>query len=233
MVEHPRTNFDDLSNFLEEQSSDEAALSISVDGGLESSGSDFEELVKLIPEFMGEEYRIDPEFRFAVLANQIGDIARHISHDPERNPPTRPLDEPPEVAFGDALWQLLCVAYSMNINIDESIEHAIARMDSREGYMQQSDIEMEGLVAHGNGVISGSAGVNILVVDEFSEDLSVDIGKFRAIVTEIGGISSHAATISREKDIPCIVGVKSVTENLSFGDTVIVDFDNGKVKGTH
>ena len=39
-----------------------------------------------------------------------------------------------------------------------------------------------------------------------------------AIVTDIGGITSHAAIISREFEIPCIVGTGNATKMLKNGD---------------
>ncbi len=51
-----------------------------------------------------------------------------------------------------------------------------------------------------------------------------------AIVTDEGGILSHAAIISREIGIPCIIGTKIATQVLKDGDLVEVDADKGIVK---
>lgn len=51
-----------------------------------------------------------------------------------------------------------------------------------------------------------------------------------AIVTDEGGITSHAAIISRELKIPCIIGTKNATKILKDGDLVEVDAENGVVK---
>jgi pyruvate, water dikinase len=51
-----------------------------------------------------------------------------------------------------------------------------------------------------------------------------------AIVTDEGGITSHAAIISRELGIPCIVGCLHSMEVLNDGDMVEVDANNGVVK---
>ena len=51
-----------------------------------------------------------------------------------------------------------------------------------------------------------------------------------AIVTDEGGITSHAAIVSRELHIPCIVGTKVATKILHDGDLVEVDTDKGVVK---
>jgi rifampicin phosphotransferase len=51
-----------------------------------------------------------------------------------------------------------------------------------------------------------------------------------AIITDEGGITCHAAVISRELNIPCIIGTKNATKVLNDGDEVEVDADNGVVR---
>ena len=52
----------------------------------------------------------------------------------------------------------------------------------------------------------------------------------KAVVTDEGGITSHAAIISREMGIPCIIGTKYATKILHDGDLVEVDANKGIVK---
>ena len=51
-----------------------------------------------------------------------------------------------------------------------------------------------------------------------------------AIVTDEGGLTSHAAIISRELKIPCIIGTSNATQILKDGDEVEVDANNGIIK---
>lgn len=51
-----------------------------------------------------------------------------------------------------------------------------------------------------------------------------------AILTGRGGITSHAAIVSRELSKPCIIAIKNVVKILKTGDLVEVDADNGVVK---
>lgn len=51
-----------------------------------------------------------------------------------------------------------------------------------------------------------------------------------AIVTNEGGITCHAAIISRELNKPCIIGTQVATETLKDGDLVEVDADKGIVR---
>jgi pyruvate,water dikinase len=71
---------------------------------------------------------------------------------------------------------------------------------------------------------------DIMVSGETTPDFMPAINKAAAIVTDIGGIASHAAIVSREFNIPCIVGTKIATQVLKDGDLVEVNADLGVVK---
>ena len=50
-----------------------------------------------------------------------------------------------------------------------------------------------------------------------------------AVVTDIGGMMSHAAIICREYGLPAVTGAGSATVNIQTGDRVVVDGDAGTV----
>lgn len=52
----------------------------------------------------------------------------------------------------------------------------------------------------------------------------------KAVVTDLGGSLSHAAIVSREFGIPCVVGTRTATEVLKDGDEVEVDAEKGVVR---
>ncbi len=54
--------------------------------------------------------------------------------------------------------------------------------------------------------------------------------KAGAIVTDEGGLTSHAAIVSRELGIPCIVGSKSASHIFRDGDLIEVDAKCGVVR---
>lgn len=54
--------------------------------------------------------------------------------------------------------------------------------------------------------------------------------KSAAVITDEGGLTCHAAIISRELGIPCVIGTKIATQVLKDGDRVEVDADNGVIK---
>ena len=68
---------------------------------------------------------------------------------------------------------------------------------------------------------------NILVAPCTNPQLISAILQASAIVTEIGGILSHAAIVSRELSIPCIVGVKDATKILRDNMEIIVNGNEG------
>ena len=54
--------------------------------------------------------------------------------------------------------------------------------------------------------------------------------KAAAIIADEGGITSHAAIVSRELGIPCIIGTKTATKTLKDGDIVEVNANHGLVR---
>jgi len=66
--------------------------------------------------------------------------------------------------------------------------------------------------------------VIIVAHDLFPSDTAnMDRSKVLAIITEIGGSTSHSAIIARSYEIPAILGIPNVMVHLVNGQTVIVD----------
>lgn len=105
---------------------------------------------------------------------------------------------------------------------------------------------LEGLAAgrgkgSGNAVIVINSEVQIqpkgqdayvVIADLTTPDLTPLLVDAQGIVTDIGGLSSHAANISRELGIPCVVSTQFGTKRINQGDFVEVDGDNGIVAYT-
>jgi len=70
----------------------------------------------------------------------------------------------------------------------------------------------------------------ILVASETSPTFVPLMRMSAAIVTGKGGITSHAAIVSRELKKPCVIAVRDVTSILKDGDLIEVDADNGTVR---
>jgi phosphohistidine swiveling domain-containing protein len=70
-----------------------------------------------------------------------------------------------------------------------------------------------------------------ILVTRMTDPSYISIMKLsKAIVTDIGGITCHAAIVSREMKKPCIVGTKTATQVLKDADLVEVDATNGVVR---
>lgn len=71
---------------------------------------------------------------------------------------------------------------------------------------------------------------DILVAIATNPDVVPAMKKAAAIVTEQGGVTCHAAIVSRELGIPCVIGTKIATKVLKDGDEVEVDAAKGIVR---
>lgn len=69
----------------------------------------------------------------------------------------------------------------------------------------------------------------ILVTDMTTPDFVPAMKKAAAIVTNTGGMTSHAAIVSRELGIPCVVGTGNATSILKDGMEVTVDGMHGMI----
>ncbi|MFO7259628.1 MAG: phosphoenolpyruvate synthase [bacterium] len=69
----------------------------------------------------------------------------------------------------------------------------------------------------------------VLVTTRTAPDWVPIMRRAAAIVTDAGGMTSHAAIVSRELGLPCIVGARAATRTLRDGMTVTVDAREGVV----
>ena len=70
---------------------------------------------------------------------------------------------------------------------------------------------------------------DVLVTEMTNPDMVVSMQKAIAIVTNEGGMTSHAAIVSREMGIPAVVGTGEATKTLKDGMKVTVDGTNGRI----
>ena len=102
---------------------------------------------------------------------------------------------------------------------------------------------VKGNVAFAGSVVRGTARVifsldqlasfkqgEVLITPMTGPDFVPAMKKASAIVTDEGGITCHAAIVSRELQVPCIVGTKHATRMFQNGDFVEVDAFNGLIR---
>ncbi|MBI4994791.1 hypothetical protein HZC21_04085 [Candidatus Peregrinibacteria bacterium] len=104
--------------------------------------------------------------------------------------------------------------------------------------------EIKGMCVNtGSGLVSGKAKIlldhhdfgkmkngDVLVAPMTSPEYILAMRKAVAVVTDAGGMTCHAAIVSRELGVPCIVGTKIATRVLKDGDLVEIDANNGIVR---
>lgn len=102
--------------------------------------------------------------------------------------------------------------------------------------------ELQGTVAN-KGKVIGKARIifssknmhkvkegDILVAPMTTPELMPAMKNAAAFITDEGGITCHAAIISRELDKPCIIGTKTATRIIKDGDLVEVDANLGIIR---
>jgi len=62
-----------------------------------------------------------------------------------------------------------------------------------------------------------------------SETVALDREKVIGLVMETGGLTSHTAIMARSMKIPSVVGLGSIVDDVSGGDTVLIDGNEGIV----
>lgn len=112
--------------------------------------------------------------------------------------------------------------------------------EERGGFVEE-DILVRGMgVSPGKGVgrvrvmleiteISGFKNGDVLVTEMTTPDWVPAMKIAAAVVTDLGGKTCHAAIVSRELGVPCVVGTENGTKALKDGDLVTVDGQRGLV----
>ncbi|MFH0714485.1 MAG: PEP-utilizing enzyme [Candidatus Diapherotrites archaeon] len=85
------------------------------------------------------------------------------------------------------------------------------------------------LVLHPNDMYKMQKG-DVLVSVATNPDVVPAMKLAGAIVTDIGGITSHAAIVSREMQIPCVIGTETATKVLKDDEWVEVNASEGIIK---
>lgn len=152
--------------------------------------------------------------------------------------------EPQDVEFAFA-GQDLAVVQSRPITTLPGPPHRARARDACSDARGADETLVSGLAAS-PGVASGAVRVllrvedgdllqpgEVLVTPMTTPDWLPVLRRAAALVTDGGGITCHAAIVSRELRVPCVVGARHATEILHDGDVVTVDGTAGRVlRGT-
>jgi len=129
----------------------------------------------------------------------------------------------------------------------EDSESAAAPANAANGGTHRDDADDEDMLIDGlgasPGVVSGTVRVvhkldhldqvqdgDIIVTEMTMPDMVPAMKRAAGIVTDEGGMTSHAAIISRELGVPAVVGTGNGTRLLDDGQGVTIDGDKGTVR---
>ena len=129
----------------------------------------------------------------------------------------------PETVFGNKSQETL----NMEENkAQESLKVVVQGISAgRRGY----GIGMAKVVLNADDATRDMEKGDILVTDMTDPDFVPFMKMASAIVTDKGGITSHAAIVSRELNIPCVVGTETATQVMKTGQEYTVDSRNGVI----
>lgn len=185
-------------------------------------------LVNRVVDMLSERWKTPSSHISVMSANELGDILRG------------------ESSLPDNLEQ----RYEHSVLVPKNEDYKVLTgagadkfVDKRVQDKEVENVEqLEGQVAHG-GEVQGTVRLvfgpqhndkvekgDILVSTATSPQLIPAMRRAAAFVTQVGGVTSHAAIVAREMKKPCIVGVESVTEILNDGDKVQVNADESVVE---
>ncbi len=132
--------------------------------------------------------------------------------------------------FGDESLRLVHEFFSLYQDISDTIKGTIANRGKVRGKARVLIPDWDDFDKITAAVAQVEKG-EILVAETTSPDIIQACKKAAAIITNQGGMLSHAAIVSRELGIPCIIGTdKDVILNIATGDELEVDADNGVVR---
>ncbi len=142
---------------------------------------------------------------------------------------------PQDIEYGVEKGRIMIVQSRPVTTLVQKIQNVV--VDEGKG----SKVLLEGLAAS-PGVFSGQVQIiknpkeiskvkegDILVAEMTNPDYVPAMKRAGAIVTDLGGRTSHAAIVSRELGVPAVVGTLHSTKMLSNGEVITVDGASGKI----
>lgn len=112
--------------------------------------------------------------------------------------------------------------YKVNNNAEENLDNIIKGMPANKGKVTGKAkvlLEYEDIFKVEKG--------DIIVATMTTPDYVAAMEKAIGFITDEGGITCHAAIISREFNVPCIVGTNNATSKIKSGQLIELDAYNG------
>ena len=125
--------------------------------------------------------------------------------------------------------------------VDAAASEAVANGGTEQA-QGSGDVLLRGLGAS-PGIVSGSVRIvtkldqldkvaegDVIVTEMTMPDMVPAMKRAAGIVTDEGGMTSHAAIVSRELGVPAVVGCGSATRELTDGQVITIDGDKGTIR---
>jgi pyruvate,water dikinase len=163
------------------------------------------------------------------LGNRAAYRAKHTAKDappflgPPSPPPPDPSGLPPEVG---RVMRAISVALGHLFGSSEAKheEKVLFGLAASKGVYEGPARRVSGPAEFGR-IAKG----DVLVTESTTEAFNILLPLLGGIVTDNGGLLSHAAIVSREYGIPGVVGTREATERIADGVRIRVDGDAGEV----
>ncbi|OGH95021.1 MAG: hypothetical protein A2538_05050 [Candidatus Magasanikbacteria bacterium RIFOXYD2_FULL_41_14] len=167
---------------------------------------------------LGKQQELTKELNVNLFNNYLGGYFETVSHDD-----TGLWFIDYNRILGDLYSNYICEAHKVSVQSDNKI--LIGQSGSGGSAIGKVVIISPNQIT-GTVIQAG----DVLVCNMTSPDYLPLMQKAVAVITDLGGILSHAAIVCRELKKPAVVGTKNATQVLKDGDLVEVDGDNGTVR---
>ncbi|MBX0296870.1 pyruvate, water dikinase [Haloarcula nitratireducens] len=154
-------------------------------------------------------------------------------------------DQPQDVEWAIVDGDVFLLQSRPITTIDEQTNGAAPQNGDDSGNSDNSSILVDGLGAS-PGTATGSVRIvgtldqldkvnqgDIIVTEMTTPDMVPAMKRASALVTDEGGMTSHAAIVSRELGVPAVIGSETATQTLTDDQVVSIDGDRGVVADGH
>lgn len=133
---------------------------------------------------------------------------------------------------------------SRKINAEWAVRSVTDRIVSaykqvQDSYLRERSTDIEDIASRLLTILSGHTEFNLSELTEnvviIAEDVwpstvaELNFNRVLGFATNAGGLTSHSAIIARALNIPAVVGIHSITQNIRTGDAVVIDGTIGEV----
>ena len=137
------------------------------------------------------------------------------------------------------------IVYQLNQNLDSSVEEVFSIFTSTASVFESmEDVyfkqRAEDILSVGKHLVFNMQNVEreitlnentILIAEDLTpaDTSSMDLSKVNGIILKEGGFTSHAVIVAKNLGIPCVIGVKSLLDNIVDGELMTIDGDTGNI----